>query len=711
MTPEFPPFFIPSTMAAFQAAWLALSVPLRRTLESVGATQPGVLRRLVAPGEAIRDVLEELARVANVEGLSDEDREHFVILLNSCDAAALRQQRQLASLQSMHIHSETEARAKRLRMDEHEAAFHKLAIGRGDSVPAPPRNPTSAPTTTTTSTRTSGAIDIDTLREKCVANLHDILVGLNAPVLKQLGETASPQTLTFLAAGRRARTLRTRLRGWAAFARWLQVAHCETWPSSWTRVAEFLEIRAAEPCSRAVVKHVFQGIKFIQDSGGFEGEAAVTEHKMLRRSLKELEARLGARAGGRDPVQAPRPMVSQLEALERMVMNVQLVPWLRAYAWWQALKHWGVLRHDDHAGIRPEAMILDDTSLDFALSRTKTSGPDKRTRFRQVGIHRGAFVAEPEWLATGYAIWTKMAPTSREYLLETPTPSLEECTHRQLRYHEAAAWSRRTLIVSGAVGEGEIAKVAASCYTEHSPRCFLPSAGLAVGFTDEQVKPLGGWSANSSRQYVRTVRVMMHQVQLRVAARVREARARGEDVLGDREEAARLTSYLRERGVGYEEALAHVNSMMSGFCNSVEAAEQRDPPQELELVAESDREYVETVELDEARDGERVPKEAEGYCISITSKTRKRRLHYVGKCYKVPGVDYAEYEWWGAELPAEHRYHAICQQCWKKATPASAKASGSASSPALAVAAEVSGGPPSDSDGGSTDDSSSSRDA
>ncbi len=697
-------------MAAFQAAWQALSAPLRRTLEAVGASQPGILRRLVAPGESIRDVLEELARVADVKELTDEDHDRFVFLLDSCDVAALRHQRHIANLTPMLIYSEAEMRSKRLRMDEQEAAYRRLAISRGESMPAPPRNPTPASTATTTSTRTTGAIDVSMLRDKCVKDLHDVLVSLNAPVLRQFGEAASPQSLTFLAAGRRARTLRTRLRGWAAFSRWLQVAHCEAWPSSWTRVAEFLEIRAAEPCSRAVIKHVFQGIKFVQDSGGFEGDAAVTEHKMLKRSLKELEARLGARAGGRDPIQAPRPMVSQLEALERMVMNVHLTPWLRAYAWWQALKHWGVLRHDDHAGLSPDAMALDDISLDFALSRTKTSGPDKKTRFRQVGVHRGAYVAEPEWLATGYAIWAKMAPTSREYFLETPSPSLEECTHRQLRYHEAAAWSRRTLIVSGAVGEGETAKVAASYYTEHSPRCFLPSAGLAVGYTDEEVKPLGGWSANSSRQYVRTVRVRMHQVQLKVAARVREARSRGEDVLGDREEAARLTSYLKERGVGEDEASKHVNLMMVGFRNAVDAADQQGQPRELEEVVGLEQEPLEVAEVDEARDGERIPKEAEGYCISITSKTRRRRLHYVGKCYRVPGVDYAEYEWWGAELPGEHQYHAICQQCWRKETPASSKASGAASS-SQAAAAEVSGGPPSDSEGGSTDDSSSSRDA
>ncbi len=696
-------------MASFASAWSALSDSLRRTLEAVGAVQPGTLRRLLAPGEQARDVLTELARVAKVDGITEDDHAEFVQLLSVCDIAALRHQRQIAGLAPMHIYSEAEIKAKRLRMDVQEAAYRRLAVGRGDAMPAPPRSTTPTLTATTTSTRTSGAIDASLLREKCVKDLYDILVDLQAPVLSQLGEASGPQSMAFLAAGRRARTLRTRLRGWAAFSRWLQVAHFERWPSSWTRVAEFLEIRAAEPCSRAVIKHVYQGVKFVQDSGGFEGDAAVTENKLLKRSIKEMEARLGARAGGRDPVQAPRPMASQLEALERMVMNVQLTPWLRAYAWWQALKHWAVLRHDDHTGLSPNEMFLDDVSLDFALNKTKTSGPDKKIRFRQVGVHRGAYVAEPGWLATGFALWVKIAPTPREYFLETPTPSLEECVHRQLRYHEAAAWSRRILIVSGAVGEGEVAKVAASYYTEHSPRSFLPSAALAVGYTDEQVKPLGGWSASSSRQYIRTVRVRMHQVQLKVAARLREARSRGDDLLGDREEVARLIAYLDSRGVKGEGAAKHVSLMMIGFRNPSDATDAFNTPKELEEVGGSEEEPMEAAKVDEEREEARVPKEAEGYCISITSKTRRRRLHYVGRCHRVPGVDYAEYEWWGAELPGEHHYHAICQQCWKKEASAQSKPSGSASS-SQHVATEAVGGPQSDSEGGSTDESSSSCD-
>ena len=41
-----------------------------------------------------------------------------------------------------------------------------------------------------------------------------------------------------------------------------------------------------------------------------------------------------------------------------------------------------------------------------------------------------------------------------------------------------------------------------------------------------------------------------------------------------------------------------------------------------------------------------------------------RRLHFVGACFRVPGVHYCEYEVLGSEAPSPGLYDAICQDCW-----------------------------------------------
>ena len=44
--------------------------------------------------------------------------------------------------------------------------------------------------------------------------------------------------------------------------------------------------------------------------------------------------------------------------------------------------------------------------------------------------------------------------------------------------------------------------------------------------------------------------------------------------------------------------------------------------------------------------------------------TRFRRLHLLGACPRVPGVDYLDYEEWGWTRPSTGQYHDYCHQCW-----------------------------------------------
>ena len=66
-----------------------------------------------------------------------------------------------------------------------------------------------------------------------------------------------------------------------------------------------------------------------------------------------------------------------------------------------------------------------------------------------------------------------------------------------------------------------------------------------------------------------------------------------------------------------------------------------------------------------------VPDEKElpksGYVITFTFKGGLRRLHYVGRCYRRPGVDYFDYESYGELLPAADQYDKTCKQCWPPA--------------------------------------------
>ena len=53
----------------------------------------------------------------------------------------------------------------------------------------------------------------------------------------------------------------------------------------------------------------------------------------------------------------------------------------------------------------------------------------------------------------------------------------------------------------------------------------------------------------------------------------------------------------------------------------------------------------------------------EGYIVSVVG--RRRRLHYVGKCFRLPQIHYKSWEVLGLKLPAPELYTDICKDCWK----------------------------------------------
>ena len=58
-----------------------------------------------------------------------------------------------------------------------------------------------------------------------------------------------------------------------------------------------------------------------------------------------------------------------------------------------------------------------------------------------------------------------------------------------------------------------------------------------------------------------------------------------------------------------------------------------------------------------------------GYVTSISGKRKFRRLHYVGMCHRVPGIDFIEYVSHGGTLPKPDQYDDYCRHCWRSGVP------------------------------------------
>ncbi len=175
-------------------------------------------------------------------------------------------------------------------------------------------------------------------RNKFVAELVDVLIAIDSPAARAAADTGDLRgALSLAAGGRRANTLRTRLRAWRAFARWLKAAHDEAWISHWGRVIEYARMRAMEPCGRQTLLGIFWAITFINRAAGY----AAIENSIYSASCEELLAGVSSRAGGAAARPAPTALAMHLACFEAMVVDEALPVWLRAYSAWKRSQCWG----------------------------------------------------------------------------------------------------------------------------------------------------------------------------------------------------------------------------------------------------------------------------------------------------------------------------------------------------------------------------------
>ena len=84
------------------------------------------------------------------------------------------------------------------------------------------------------------------------------------------------------------------------------------------------------------------------------------------------------------------------------------------------MKVWATLRFDDHRGIDPHKLRMCSRGLHTMLTRSKTSGPNKKDQFLPLNVSRNAILVHPDWLATGLTLWQSV-DTKRDILLAMPT--------------------------------------------------------------------------------------------------------------------------------------------------------------------------------------------------------------------------------------------------------------------------------------------------
>jgi len=473
-------------------------------------------------------------------------------------------------------------------------------------------------------------------------------------------------------------------------------------PRTVLHLVEYLQARADEPCGLSVLEGVASGYAFMEDACGYPRGQRLVDTPLFDSYLKELIA--GYAVAGKEPLrQAPRYPLCLVLALEREVVDEEVAACYRCHAWWHLLALWAALRFDDHRGLSPSGIQLTQRGLEAVLTRTKTTGPGKRISELPLIVGFEAYLREPTWLATGWALWKSQAPFVRDFFLVKPAACLNATLPIELSYEQSSRLSRAVL--AGLPRESDVLQTLAEpvvgLFTQHSARCWLSSMAALVQVPEADLSYLGRWSPSTAKGYVRTAIEVVARVQACVARRLRADIGSGSSVfLGEQSAYLEMRKELLRRK--FEEKLIddHFGELQAWTVQLAaecpEGAGLWDGPVSVIACPVEDLQLGEDAPVEEEDGEERGPAASPtppclpagsapadpqlpiedasqgpptaGYVVSL-SRTDWRRLHRIGGCSRHPGVHYLKFELLGLERPAPDAYDDFCRQCWKTGAP------------------------------------------
>ena len=696
---------------AFAGAVEALPTELKRDLDAMGALFANVLVNLFADDDEVEPFVKELIGESDDRWLDDE-----VLALKDLVAKAVPLAKRITQVVvssdgvdiSLALHALQEVDKRKLDLKQSVRMASGLVVGRG---PKRALEEGRWPVRVRRKERAEGAkvgrssAENDD-RNRWLKALADIVCEAELPVFGLVGRGADRDldygaVLRVVGQGRRLRTVRKRITDWRKFRTYLLGAYGRPWPEGVREVLDYLEVRASEPCARTVPSSFLASLAFIEKSGGVPASRQLAAEPCVRSCVDELNMSLAGNCAPGKKV-APRYPLALVVALEEVVVSAERLDYERMLAWWILVKVWGTLRFDDHRGMAPEKLKLEGGTLSGSLTRSKTSGSGKAIESLPLIVNVEAWLVFPGWLAEGFALWEKHS-FERDFFLALPSPGLHGLRKVEANYADATSMTRVLFasLAAFVVIKGEYVKKpekgkllqfnAQVFWTEHSARATLTSwAACSTGVSASWLDVLGRWGAKGSAVYVRTYSKRAAVVQARVAVRLRTSASSPHDLVDEASVFSDLQEFLVARGIGKD--------VVGGSCERLRVFKVAlgdvvgESPVSLTALTDSSAEE----DLDEDDDGkvnceklkeEIVVKKVErGYDVRarmgcfVISHGRRRCLHRIGSCWRVPGKDYANFFDYGPDLPARAAYDAICGDCKRGQTFAEEGSSSSSSS-------------------------------
>ena len=474
--------------------------------------------------------------------------------------------------------------------------------------------------------------------------------------------STKPGNIQLLGGGKRASTLRSRVRGVQKFLSWLAIHQEKVFPDSVSQLLEFLQVRLSEPCNRGSLKGSHRALVFLEETAGVPAAERLTNTQLYNVSYKEL---LSSASPARHAKQAPRVLVSILSALEGLVVGTEAAIYLRTFAWWLLLQNWATLRFSDHRGIEPNNVTIRAGSWRALLTRSKTIGADRSVVSRPLVVDPCCFTCHADWLTVGWGLLQQHAGYERDYLLPSPTTNLLGFRKKVLRYDTAFALQIRAFRSLRSSSGPLLFPTRSHFWTPHSGRAFLPRATTALGYPKTDRDYLGGWSVSVLR-----ITNMQRAV---VSA---WGKSECEDPLGEAETVQQYENFLKDQGVSDIDRKRHLKMLVSKETAQLKHSAEMLAQVETSLDGAADEipQELDSQEEIESETGPKLKKRKGNALVRtetlgsnpLSGKKRIRTLHRLGACYQIPGVDYLEYAFHGKAMPRVEEFDCICKLCARK---------------------------------------------
>ena len=514
-----------------------------------------------------------------------------------------------------------------------------------------------------------------------------IIIDAALPAATDASVLRDPQRALRRACGsRRAATLRMRVRHWVRFRTWVVAVTGRSWPSHPSLIIEYLEELADDiTCSVSLPSQLLTALNFFEKVGGVPVASRMGSAPLVTGTVAAITAQL--QVSQPPPRKAPPFFISVIIALEHFVVSGAPV-FHRAIAWIRLIKVWSSMRSDDVTGIDINTLVLDSEGFSATLSRTKVSGPGRAVRWLPIFVSLNAFLADADWLKTGFLLWTSPAfGFERDYFVPGPSADFQSVVKRMANASEMAAYGYSVLAslrcspdVHGC--DAPLLEHGAHAFwTGHSERAWLPSAAAYMGYARADIDLLGRWlsgSCGGSAGYIRSTRQVISGIQTAIAARAKTT----PNELNYPDIVAAFTKKLRTIGVHPDtvhEIVAKVTAVPSPRLVTPSSSSPSTSTPLLRPGLPSPPSPP-----THAPSPPRIHTPSTPFWISETAKKHTKRLHRVGGCYMKPGIHVKI--WYEAATDNPTNVDTLCRLCFKKRGASSANpASASSAKPPSSV--------------------------